>query len=78
MLPQRSTLPAALSLARALLVRIAVQAHPVLEQLFVMEGLSASIYYTLHIGVSLIRPRASVLRDRFFRRRQKHCSYDGT
>jgi hypothetical protein len=70
--------PKAMSLVHVLLLRVTAAMPSVLEQLFVLAGLPPSLYYSMHLALTLMSPCASCIGDWILCRKRIHCDSDGT
>jgi hypothetical protein len=70
--------PKALSRVHVLMLRVTATMPSVLEQLFVLAGLPPSLYYSMHVVLTLMSPCASCIGDWILRRKGIHRDSDGT
>ena len=70
--------PKVLSRVHVLMLRVTATMPSVLEQLFVLAGLPPSLYYSMHLALTLMRPCASCIGDWIVRRKSIDRDSDGT
>jgi hypothetical protein len=70
--------PKALSRVHVLTLRVTATMPSILEQLFVLVGLPPSLYYSMHVALTLMSPCASCIGDWILRRKRIHRDFDGT
>ena len=71
-------LPNVLSRVHVLMLRATATMPSILEQLFVLAGLPPSLYYSMHVALTLMGPCASCIGDWILRRKRIHRDSDGT
>jgi len=69
--------PKVLSRVHVLMLRVTATMPSVLEQLFVLAGLPPSLYYSMQLALTLMRPCASCIGDWILYRNRIRCDSDG-